>query len=96
MVRFLKAGILALGGAHVEAGNTGRVGIVLLGTFDDNVVPSEMMVKSLTALSVALSDYYGIQNIGGHRDFNQTLCPGDSTMQYIDQIRQIMEVYNAK
>ncbi|MGI6250544.1 MAG: MFS transporter [Anaerolineaceae bacterium] len=75
-------------GAHVEDGNTGRVGIVLLGTFDDSIAPTEMMVKSLAALSVALSDYYGIQYIGGHRDFNQTQCPGDSTMIFVEQIQR--------
>jgi RHS repeat-associated protein len=77
-------------GAHVEGGNTGRVGVVLLGTFDSTTAPSDMMVKSLTALSVALSDLYGVKNIVGHRELNQTLCPGDSTMQFIEQIQRVL------
>lgn len=64
-------------GAHTGGHNTGTVGIVLLGNFEEgNPLPPQL--QSLTILSRALISDYGITHLAGHRDFQpeETVCPG--------------------
>jgi hypothetical protein len=67
-------------GAHVQGYNTGSVGIVLLGNFNDEQ-PTESQVESLQKLVDYLRYTYEIRYLAGHKDYpNQssdgTECPG--------------------
>ena len=69
-------------GAHVQGFNTGSVGIVLLGNFNDEQ-PNETQLDSLRALVDYLRYVYEIRYLAGHKDYpNQspdgTECPGDN------------------
>jgi hypothetical protein len=69
-------------GAHVQGFNTGSVGIVLLGNFNDEE-PTKAQLSSLRALVDYLRYTYEIRYLAGHRDYpNQspdgTECPGDN------------------
>ena len=68
-------------GAHVQGFNTGSVGIVLLGNFNDEQ-PSESQLTSLSELVDYLGYIYSIGYLAGHRDYpdqspDGTECPGD-------------------
>jgi hypothetical protein len=64
-------------GAHTGGHNTGTVGIVLLGNFEEGN-PLAIQLQRLTDLSLALIADYGITHLAGHRDFqpDETVCPG--------------------
>jgi hypothetical protein len=64
-------------GAHTGGHNTGTVGIVLLGNFEESD-PTRVQLDSLNALSRGLVNDYGITHLAGHRDFQpeETVCPG--------------------
>jgi len=67
-------------GAHVQGFNTGSVGIVLLGNFNDTQ-PSDAQLDSLRTLMDYLRYTYEIRYLAGHKDYpNQssdgTECPG--------------------
>ena len=64
-------------GAHTGGHNTGTIGIVLLGNFEETE-PTEAQISSLLKLSQCLRDEYQITHIAGHRDFqpDETVCPG--------------------
>jgi N-acetylmuramoyl-L-alanine amidase len=64
-------------GAHTGGHNTGTVGIVLLGNFEE-AQPTAAQLASLKALAAALAAEYGIKWLAGHRDFqpDETVCPG--------------------
>lgn len=69
---------ISVRGAHTAGHNTGAVGIVLLGNFE-NKSPSEKQFLSLQRLVRALVSRYGITHIAGHKDFQsaKTQCPGE-------------------
>lgn len=64
-------------GAHTGGFNTGAVGIVLLGNFEETE-PTTAQLNSLTALNQDLKSTYKITHLAGHQDFQpgETLCPG--------------------
>ena len=67
-------------GAHVQGFNTGSVGIVLLGNFNDDD-PNEAQLTSLQALVDYLRYTYDIRYLAGHKDYpdqspDGTECPG--------------------
>jgi N-acetyl-anhydromuramyl-L-alanine amidase AmpD len=64
-------------GAHVAGANTGSVGVVLLGNFEE-AAPPEIQVSALRELIDHLrSSYHGITHLAGHHDFNlDSVCPG--------------------
>jgi hypothetical protein len=66
-----------LRGAHTEGYNTGTVGIVLLGNFE-NREPTQAQFITLNQLIHLLRNRYGITHLAGHHDFNPevTVCPG--------------------
>lgn len=68
---------LNIRGAHTGGHNTGTVGIVLLGNFEESD-PALSQLQSLKTLSRALVADYGITHLAGHRDFqpDETVCPG--------------------
>jgi hypothetical protein len=73
---------LNIRGAHVQGFNTGSVGVVLLGNFNDEQ-PTEAQLNSLRALVDYLRYTYGIRYLAGHKDYpdqspDGTECPGDN------------------
>ena len=70
---------LAVRGAHTGGHNTGTIGIVLLGNFEETE-PLEEQLMTLKKLARCLSDEYAITHLAGHRDFQPgvTVCPGEN------------------
>jgi hypothetical protein len=70
---------IQLRGAHTEGFNTGTVGVVLLGNFE-NTEPTQEQLQTLNQLVIYLRNRYGITHLAGHRDFNPdlTVCPGEN------------------
>jgi len=70
---------LGVRGAHTGGHNTGTVGIVLLGNFQD-AEPTPEQLDALRVLGACLIDVYDITHLAGHRDFQPgvTVCPGDN------------------
>ena len=69
-------------GAHVQGFNTGSVGIVLLGNFND-IEPAQTQTESLEKLIDYLRYTYEIRYLAGHKDYpdqspDGTECPGDN------------------
>jgi hypothetical protein len=64
-------------GAHTGGHNTGTVGIVLLGNFEETQ-PTAAQWTSLKMLVARLASDYGIKYLAGHGDFqpDETVCPG--------------------
>jgi hypothetical protein len=78
-------------GAHATP-NTGKVGISLIGNFQDegkdDLTPATR--RSLVQLMAWLAGSYSIDpgtHIQGHRDWNQTNCPGQRVYDQLDQLR---------
>jgi hypothetical protein len=76
-------------GGHAGPGNTGSIGIAILGSYDDDDV-SEAAIESLSRLIAIKSKIHGINpegyssfrgkfrpNIIGHLDVMNTACPGN-------------------
>ena len=78
---------LGVRGAHTAGANTGAVGVVLLGNFEE-ISPSDAQVASLGRLLRCLAARYPLQNLAGHRDFNPgaTLCPGESLAALLPEL----------
>jgi hypothetical protein len=69
-------------GAHVQGYNTGSVGVVLLGNFNEEE-PTLAQIESLVDLVDYLRYTYGIRYLAGHKDYpdqspDGTECPGDN------------------
>ena len=88
-------------GAHVQGFNTGSVGIVLLGNFNEDQ-PTESQVGSLQELVDYLRYTYEIRYLAGHKDYpNQspdgTECPGDHLYPLlISMARELGMTYGIK
>ena len=82
---------LTLVGAHVKDKNDGNVGVALLGDFSPRRErPTAAQLKSLIALTRWLSETYSIpaERIKGHRDQEQTSCPGKALYARMDEVRR--------
>ncbi|MDD5627951.1 MAG: peptidoglycan recognition family protein [Elusimicrobia bacterium] len=83
---------LAVIGAHVRDRNEGNLGISLMGDFHkpQRQKPTAAQLESLTALARWLASAYGIpaERILGHRDQDQTTCPGDNLYSRLGELRQ--------
>lgn len=64
-------------GVHVRAANTGTVGIVLLGNFEE-IQPAPPQLTTLDNLIAYLvAEYSSLTHLAAHADFNdETVCPG--------------------
>jgi len=87
-------------GAHVAGGNTGNIGVCLLGCFHPetnastcNNVLTESIETSLVQLFAFFCANYGIvpTNIKGHRDFNSTACPGSNLYPRLPEVRFLVQ-----
>jgi hypothetical protein len=82
-------------GSHVELGNTGKIGIVLLADLDpegkdlkwyqvdrsEDALSPAMEASLLKLIHFLIGKYPKIRFLGGHREFNKTRsCPGKKAM----------------
>lgn len=82
-------------GAHVGGGNTGNIGVSMLGCYhppEGSRCTQEITAEALdtyTTLFAFLSERYGVSpsQIRGHRDFSSTACPGDNNYALLPQLR---------
>lgn len=75
-------------GTHVEGANTGSVGVVFFGNFEETVPPAEQL-----AAGERLIDWLALRleltHLAGHKDFNTfTECPGRNLSYYLDALAQ--------
>lgn len=97
-----RAGDEGVVAGHASGYNTGTIGIALLGNYEENPVPGDMM-QALTALVYEKADFHNIdvnktgtyrgekmENLLGHRDVDATACPGDYTYDYLEDIRTVV------
>jgi len=88
-------------GAHVQGFNTGSVGVVLLGNFNDEQ-PTESQLGSLHALMDYLRHTYEIRYLAGHKDYpdqspDGTECPGANLYPLLkDMARSLGMKYGIK
>ncbi len=91
-------------GAHSGTGNFGSIGIALLGNYQDNEPPEEVL-NALVKLIKNKAQLYNIDttgssmfrgeftyNILGHKDFMSTACPGEKLYDLIPLIRELSKV----
>lgn len=71
-------------GAHALGENSSSIGICLEGSYDKEKL-EEVQMNSLINLSASLVVKYNMENIIGHRDCNDTLCPGQNVN--IDKVK---------
>ena len=80
-------------GSHTEGFNKDNLGIALMGDYnppvDDHLSRAQM--KALVALVRYLSYKYQISPsyIKGHRDYDQTACPGDEVYALLPRVREL-------
>ncbi|MGG8408901.1 peptidoglycan recognition protein family protein [Streptomyces sp. 12297] len=84
----LRSGTEIVEGAHCAGQNTVAIGIENEGTYVSVEPPAEQFA-ALTDLCAEVCRQYGIQpyRIYGHRDFNNTQCPGDRLYALLPQLR---------
>ncbi len=95
-----RAGGDSVVGAHTQHFNFGSIGISLMGDYSVSK-PAKAMMASLRELVTMLSNRYGIDaratfsedgasypEVGGHRDFNYTECPGINVYDLLPVLRQ--------
>lgn len=84
----LLGGAATVESAHTTAQNTVAIGIENEGTYDTAQPPSALYA-SLVDLCATLCTRYGLRayQIYGHRDFNDTDCPGDLLYARLPRLR---------
>lgn len=80
-------------GIHFFEGNTGRIGISLIGDYHpglfDNNSPTDTQIEALIDLLLFLKTNYNITSLGGHRDYQSGKdCPGDNVYPLLYGIRE--------
>lgn len=88
-------------GAHSGSGNHGSIGIALLGNYEENTVPEQVIV-SLSQFLYKKAKIHSIKtdgtsafrgemmdNIFGHRDIMSTTCPGANLYDKIPVLRTL-------
>lgn len=79
-------------GAHAYKHNKNSIGICVAGNFN-LVKPQAAQIDSLKLLTAWLCQRYKLNPMGrgvivGHRDLNDTTCPGDNLYKKLDDIRR--------
>jgi N-acetylmuramoyl-L-alanine amidase/Putative peptidoglycan binding domain len=84
----LRGGNRHVEGAHCTGQNVEAVGIENEGTYSTLTPPDEQWGR-LRSLCAYICHQYGIEptEIGGHRDFKDTLCPGDAFYAMLPRLR---------
>ncbi|MCC7447992.1 MAG: N-acetylmuramoyl-L-alanine amidase [Anaerolineae bacterium] len=71
-------------GASVAGHNTGTIGVVLIGDFQQET-PATAQLSSLQTLVKWLTLAYHLTHLAGHYEFNsETVCPGTYLRPYLD------------
>jgi hypothetical protein len=85
----LRAGNRVVEGAHCPGQNRTAIGIENQGIYM-TVEPRVEQWDSLVSFCVYVCEQYGIspQAIDGHRDYTDTLCPGDKLYALLPRLRQ--------
>jgi hypothetical protein len=85
----LQAGSNMVVSAHTVGQNTQGIGIENNGTYID-VAPPQILYGSLVSLCAYVCQQYNLDpdEIYGHRDFNDTQCPGDVLYGMLPQLRR--------
>lgn len=75
-------------GIHAKGYNKGYIGICLLGNFQIEL-PTDEQLNALKSELISICDTYGLSRntIKGHRDVSNTLCPGNSIYQWLQQFK---------
>lgn len=88
-------------GAHAGAGNTGSIGIAILGNYEENTVPEDVLISLGKFISKKAkinnidpngsSSFRGKNrpNVIGHRDIMSTACPGEYLYEKLPLIRSL-------
>jgi N-acetyl-anhydromuramyl-L-alanine amidase AmpD len=84
----LRAGRRQVEGAHCTGQNVEAIGIENEGTYTASRTP-DLLWERLRDLCAYICQQYGIPptEITGHRDFKDTLCPGDALYGMLPQLR---------
>jgi hypothetical protein len=84
----LEAGSDMVVGAHTVGQNSRSIGIENNGTYTE-VAPPVLLYSSLVDLCAYICHQYGLAptEIYGHRDFNDTQCPGDVLYGMLPRLR---------
>ena len=71
-------------GASVAGHNTGTVGVVLIGDFQEES-PATVQLDALQKLVNWLAETLHLTHLAGHYEFNpETVCPGANMLPYLD------------
>jgi hypothetical protein len=75
-------------GASVAGHNTGTMGVVVMGRFDEEE-PLQAQLTALQTLVNALAKLYPLTHLAGHNEFNSnTTCPGEFLARYLDALAE--------
>jgi hypothetical protein len=75
-------------GASVAGFNTGTIGIVVMGNFEQES-PLAVQMESLQDLVNALASAYSLTHLAGHGEFNpESVCPGSHFISHLDELAQ--------
>ena len=78
---------LQVRGAHVQAANSGSVGVVLLGNFQQQWPTPAQLLALHSLVADLLRRAGGITHLAGHRQFNEeTVCPGQHLMALLPEL----------
>ncbi|MGL4450854.1 MAG: peptidoglycan recognition protein family protein [Sarcina sp.] len=78
-------------GAHVKDNNINTLGICLEGNLEKNL-PTQEQDESLLKVLEYLSFKYDIEELYGHRDLGETLCPGENLK--VSHIKNKLELFS--
>lgn len=75
-------------GAHCIGRNQNGIGVCVVGNFQDET-PSDELYRFVANVCKGIIERHPIKEIGGHRDYDATACPG----QYFDveKVRQMVK-----
>ena len=82
-------------GAHVSGANTGKIGVLMMGDFDESMWDfddslSSSHLQKLKEFSTTLKTTFPVKQFGGHKEFlpngNYT-CPGNLLMDQMQALR---------
>ncbi len=69
--------VIGVRGAHVRAANTGTVGLVLLGNFEEHRPTTAQIIALHHLVGDLAARYTAITHLAAHYEFNrETVCPG--------------------
>ena len=83
-------------GSHVSMQNTGKIGVLMMGDFDEQVLDlddddlTDSHLKCLKDLIKTLKRHFDIKTLGGHKEFfkkGKYSCPGNLIMDKMASLR---------